>query len=154
MIWSIDAAYAVHPDMKSHSGITMTMGKGSIYAASKKQKLNTRSSTEAELVAVNDGMAPILWTRNFLEAQGYEIKARIILQDNESAIKLENNGLKSVGPHSRHINIRYFFITDQIQQGNMKIKYCPTDDLEADYMTKPLQGLKQRKFRKSIMNLP
>ena len=96
--WSIDAAFAVHPDMKSHSGMTMTMGKGAMCSAgSKKQKINTRSSTEAELVAVDDGMAPVLWTKNFLEAQGYEIKARIILQDNESAIKLEKNGQKSVG---------------------------------------------------------
>lgn len=153
MIWSIDAAFAVHPDAKSHTGITMTLGKGSIYAASKKQKLVTRSSTEAELVAVDDGMAPILWTKNFLEAQNYEIKARVILQDNESALKLEKNGLKSVGPRSCHINIRYFFITDQIQQGNVEMKYCPTDELEADFMSKPLQGAKNRKFRKSILNL-
>ena len=153
VIWSIDAAFAVHPDMKSHSGMTMSMGKGAIQSMSRKQKLNTRSSTEAELVAVDDGMAQIIWTKHFLEAQGYGIKKHILQQDNESAIKLENNGQKSVGQRSRHINIRYFFVTDQIQKGNVEIRYCPTDELEADYMSKPLQGTKFHKFRKTILNL-
>ena len=132
--------------------MTMTMGKGAVYSSSRKQKLVTRSSTEAELVAVDDAMAQILWTKNFLQEQAYPVKITI-LQDNESAIKLEKNGLKSVGPRSRHINIRYFFITDQINQGNVEIQDCPTDDMEGDYQSKPLQGSKFIKFRNTIMNL-
>ena len=153
VIWSIDAAFAVHPDMKSHSGGIMTLGKGAIQSMSKKQKLNTRSSTESELIAVDDGMSQVLWTKYFLEAQGYKIHNHIIHQDNESTIKLEKNGPKSIGKRSRHINIRYFFITDQIDKGNVEIRYCPTDEMEGDYMTKPLQGTKFHKFRKFIMNL-
>ena len=153
VVWSVDAAFAVHPDMKSHSGMSMTMGKGSITALSKKQKLNTRSSTEAELVAVDDAMAQVLWTKYFLDAQGYPTEAHIILQDNESAIKLENNGHKSMGQRSRHIKIRYFFITDQIQKGNVQVEYCPTDEMTGDYMSKPLQGSKFVKFRRLIMNV-
>ena len=153
IVWSIDAAFAVHPDKKSHSGMTMTMGKGAITSLSRKQKLNTRSSTEAELVAVDDCMSQVLWTKHFLEAQGYETKASLVLQDNESAIKLEKNGHKSVGQRSRHIEIRYFFITDQIQKGNVQVEYCPTDEIEGDFMTKPLQGHKFVGFRRSIMNL-
>ena len=57
--------YAVHPDMRSHSGIIMTLGKGATYTASTKQKINTKSSMEAELVAIDDSMAPVLWTRHF-----------------------------------------------------------------------------------------
>ena len=151
--WSIDAAFAVHPDMKSHSGMTMKMGKGAITSLSRKQKLNTRSSTEAELVAVDDCMAQVLWTKYFLQAQGYETKAHIILQDNESSIRLENNGHKSMGQRSRHINVRYFFITDNVKKGNVTIEYCPTDEMEGDYMSKALQGFKYGKFRRSIMNL-
>ena len=151
--WSIDAAFAVHPDMKSHSGMTMKMGKGAITSLSRKQKLNTRSSTEAELVAVDDCMAQVLWTKYFLQAQGYETSAHIILQDNESAIRLEENGHKSMGQRSRHINVRYFFITDNIKKGNVAIEYCPTDEIEGDYMSKALQGSKNTKHRRSIMNL-
>ena len=60
--WWVDSSYAVHPDMKSHTGIYMTLGKGATYTASCKQKLNTKSSTEAELVAVDDAMGQVLWT--------------------------------------------------------------------------------------------
>ena len=120
IIWSIDTAFAIHPNMKSHTGMSMTMGKGAAISLSRKQKLNTRSSTEAELVAVDDCMAQVLWTRYFLEAQGYHTEAHVILQDNESAIKVEKNGHKSMGQCSRHIQIRYFFITNQVQKGMYK----------------------------------
>ena len=58
--WWVDASYAVHPNMRSHTGATITLGKGSLFSKSSKQKLNTRSSTEAELVGVNDAMALIM----------------------------------------------------------------------------------------------
>jgi len=76
--WWVDSLYALHPDMKSHTGIFMklhtgiymtlhtgiymTLGKGARYTSSCKQKLNTKSSTEAELVAVDDAMGQLLWT--------------------------------------------------------------------------------------------
>ena len=44
-----------------------------------------------------------------------------------------------------------FFISDQVNQGNLNVKYCPTDEMIGDFMTKPLQGLKFMKFRKIIM---
>jgi len=68
--WWVDSSYAVHPDMRSHTGVVMTLGRGTTYSASTKQKLNMKSSTEAELVAIDDAMAQVLWTRHFLEAQG------------------------------------------------------------------------------------
>ena len=97
-------------------------------------------------MAVNNCMAQVLWTKFFLQAQGYDTKANIVLQDNTSAIKLEKNGQKSMGQRSRHINIRYFFVTDQIKKGNVEIEYCPTDKMVGDYLSKPLQGSKFRKF--------
>ena len=103
--FSIDASFAVHPDMKSHSGMTMTMGKGAVIASSCKQKINTRSSTEAELVAVNDNNAAILlWTRLFVKAQGYEPNITV-LQDNQSTIKLHEDGCWS--SHKRIRNPHY-----------------------------------------------
>ena len=109
--WWVDASFAVHPDMKSHTGAVMTLGKGLIYGTSTRQRINTRSSTEGELVGVNDAMPQILWTRYFLEAQGYyDVKDSIIFQDNQSAILLEKNGKASSRKRTRHINIRYFFM--------------------------------------------
>jgi hypothetical protein len=124
-----------------------------MYATSTRQKLNTKSSTESELVAVDDVMPQILWTKNFLEAQGYSVKDNIVYQDNQSAILLEKNGRGSSGKRTRHINIRYFFVTDRIGKGEVRIEYCPTKEMKADFFTKPLQGTLFRKFRNWILNL-
>ncbi|CAJ1945730.1 unnamed protein product [Cylindrotheca closterium] len=136
---------------KSHTGGTLSFGGDAAQVMSKKQKLNSRSSTEAELIAVDNVVTMILWTKLFMEWQGYPIEKNILYQDNKSAILLEENGRKSAGKRSRAINIRYFFITDQVEKGNVKIEYCPTDDMIADFMTKPLQGEKFCKFRDLIL---
>ena len=149
--WLIDASFGVHPDFKSHTGAVMTMGKGAIQSISRKQKLNTRSSTESELVGVDDVCTMVLWTKLFLEAQGYQVDKNIIYQDNKSAILLETNGKKSAGKRSRALNVRYFFVTDQVEKGNLQVEYCPTNEMLGDFFTKPLQGTKFLKFRGQIL---
>ena len=151
--WWVDASFAVHHDMKSRTGGAMMMGKGAIYATSTRQKLNTKSSTEGELVGVNNVMLQILWTCYFLEAQGYGVQDSIIYQDNQSAMLLEKNGRASSGKQTRHINIRYFFVHDCVVAGEVSIQYCPTGEMTADYFTKPLQGALFKKFHEQIMNL-
>ena len=132
----------------------MRMGKGAITSVSRKQKLNTRSSAEAEIVAVDDCMSQVLWTKHFLEDLGHPMEAITTQQDNSSAIKLETNGMKSMGQRSKHINNRCFFIANQLKKGNVKVEHCPTDDMEGDCHAKPLQGSKFTKHRTSLMNLP
>jgi hypothetical protein len=104
--WWVDASFAVHRDMKSHTKGTLSLGKGSVYSASTRQKLNTKSSTNAELVGVNDVMPLILWMRYFLDAQGYGVHENKVFQDNQSAILLKKNGRRSSHRRTRHINIR------------------------------------------------
>ena len=149
--WHVDASFAVHPDFKSHTGAVMTMGSGAIQSSSCKQKLNTRSSCEAELVAADDMSTKILWTKLFMEAQGYNIRNNILFQDNKSTMLLLKNGKRSSGKRTRALNIRYFFLTDQIEKGNLSVEYCPTGDMVGDFMTKPKQGRDFDKFRKAIM---
>jgi hypothetical protein len=151
--WWVDASFAVQTDMKSHTGGTMSLGKGSVYSASTRQKINTKSSTEAELVGVDDVMPLVLWTRYFLCAQGYDVKENKVFQDNLSAILLEKNGRKSSSRRTRHINIRYFFVTDRMQSKELSVEYCPTGNMLADMFTKPLQGSPFRKFRAAVLNL-
>jgi hypothetical protein len=110
--------------------------------------------TEAELVAADEVVGPMIWTKNFLEAQGYPLKENILFQDNKSTMLLEANGHASIGKQSRHLNIPLFFVTDQKAKGYIDIQYCPTDLMKGDYMTKPLQGKKFVRFRSQIMNLP
>jgi hypothetical protein len=127
--------------MKSHTGGALSLGRGVIYGTSKQQKLNTKSSTEAELVGADDVMPQMLWTLYFLEAQGYKVDSNTLFQDNKSAILLETNGRGSSGKRTRHINVRYFFIADRVKSKEIQIAYCPTGIMIADYFTKPLQGL-------------
>ena len=86
-----------------------------------------------------------------MEAQGYEVTQNILYQDNKSTILLEENGRKSAGKRSRALNIRYFFVTDQIARGNLTIEFCPTERMTADFYTKPLQGEPFRKFKAELM---
>jgi len=75
----------------------------------------------------------ILWTKFFMEEQGYDVKENILYQDNKSTILLENNGKRSSGKRTRAINIRYFFLMDQVEKGNLRIEYCPTAEMNGDY---------------------
>ena len=80
------------------------------------------------------------------------MKGNVIHRDNMSTIKLGANGKASSGKRMRHLDIKYFFITDQVQQKKVSLQYCPTDLMIANFFTKPLQGKKFMGFRAQIMN--
>ena len=82
-----------------------------------------------------------------MDKQGYPIKTTTFYQDNMSAQRMEKNGKASCGQRSRHINIQYFYITDQSKQNKITITHCPTTEMLGDFFTKPLQGNLFRKFR-------
>ena len=92
---------------------------------SAKQKINIKSSTEAELVGIDDAMTFVMWMKHFFESQVRSINANspleplksdvTIEQDNTSAIQLERNGWKSNNKRTKHINVRYFYITDRLK---------------------------------------
>ena len=88
---------------------------------------------------------------NFLKEQGYVISKNELMQDNQSAIRLEKNGRNSCTGNLRHIDIRYFFVKDRVDKGEIFITYCPTEVMLADFFTKPLQGRLFKFFRDIIM---
>ena len=150
----IDASYGVHQDMKSHTGCTgcvITLGKGMIYAKSSTQKLTTKSSTEAELVALSDSSNQVLWTKQFLIDQGHKDRSAIIFQDNQSTIQLINNR-RSNSERTRHINIRYFFLHGRIKEKEITVTYKLTHAMLADLLTKLLQGEQFRLLRNLLLN--
>jgi hypothetical protein len=151
--WWVDGSFAVHPDMRGHTGGGLSMGRGFPIVTSTKHKINTRSSTETELVSVDDCMPAICWTRYFVQAQGREVRENIVYQDNRSAMLLEKNGKASSSKRTKHINIRYYFVTDRIQKNELTVEWCPTGDMIADFMTKPTQGALFKKFRDQIMGV-
>jgi hypothetical protein len=89
----------------------------------------------------------------FLEEQGYEVRDTKIYQDNQSAMLLAQNGKRSSTKRTRHINIRYFFITDCLKDDKLHVEYCPTKEMLADLFTKPLQGSAFRKFCNAVLNI-
>jgi hypothetical protein len=138
--WYVDASFATHEDCRGHTGAMMTMGGGAAISFSRKQKTNARSSTEAELIGVYDALPSILHAKYFLEAMGYEIQNNIVFQDNKSSITLEKIGRASGSKRTKHIKMRYFFIKDMIEQGEVEVQHCPTKEMWSDILTKPKQG--------------
>jgi len=151
--WWVDGSFAVHPNMRGHTGGGMSMGRGFPINMSTKHKINTKSSTESELVSVDDCMPSICWTRYFVLAQGYGVNENLLFQDNRSAILLEKNGKASSSKRTKHIHIRYFFVTDRIKNKELSVMWCPTADMIGDFFTKPCQGALFIKFRDQIMGV-
>ncbi len=92
-----NASFAMHPKMHGHIGGGLTMGRGFPISVSTKQKLNTKSLTDSELVDIDDMMPIILWTCYFLLSQGYGVIENLLLGDSKSLILLERNGRASSG---------------------------------------------------------
>ena len=111
------------------------------------------SSTEAELVGVDDVVSQVIWVRYFLEAQGYGINENIIYQDNQSAMKLEKNERRSSSKWTWRINIQYYLVMDRISKDEISIEYYPTLEMIGAYFTKPLQGRQFRNFRNIVLGI-
>ena len=120
----------------------VSVRKGAILSFSIGQKLNTGSSTEAELVGIADALGIMLWTTYLMEAQGYNIDTSILFQDNKLTIHLAINGRQSAGKKSRHIKNKYLLIADNVAQGGIQIQHEEIDTMWANYHSKPLQGTK------------
>ena len=151
--WWIDGAFANHSDMHSHTGGCLSLGQGMVTSKSMYQKLNTHSSTKAELVTVDDCLPQVLWTRLFLISQGYSTGETIIHQDFKCAMLLAQNGNQSSSQRTQHLNVRYYFVTDKIAKGEIWVDHCGSSHMIGDYFTKPLQGSLFKTFRDIILNV-
>jgi hypothetical protein len=153
----IDASYGIHPDGKSHTGLAVTLGGGCILTKSTKQKIVTKSSTEAELVGLSThaGVGIELGKmiqHQLVQSSGPDESVQVILfQDNKSTISLIING-KPTHDSSRHILIRHFWLHERIQNREVILAYCPTDIMVADILTKALQGATLVRLREMILS--
>jgi hypothetical protein len=142
--WYVDASFAVYQDMRGQTGGALTLGRGCPTVQTMKAKCTTRSSTIQELVAVDEMMSDILWTRLFMKEQGIKVRDNILYQDNKSAILLEKNGWVSSSKRTKHIEIRYYYVADRIANGDLTVVWCPTDKMI-------VQGKMFIKFRDMLM---
>jgi hypothetical protein len=132
----------------------MSLGKGAAMSFSHRHKLNGRSSTEAELIGIDDALPCIMWGLYFIEAQGYEVTHNILFQDNKSTILLAKNGRWSSSKRTKHINNRFFLVKDKIDRGELEVQHCGTKEMWSDMLTKPLQGKAYCEQRSNLMNCP
>ena len=136
---AIDASHAVYEDARSQGGLAISLGLGVVQGRSHRLSLNTKSSAESELVTTSDNVPEVIHLRSFLEGQGYKMGPSIVRQDNQAAIRLLEKG-RSDSKRTKHINTRFFFVHDRIKKGEVVLQYTPTEDMVADFFTKPLQG--------------
>jgi hypothetical protein len=86
-----------------------------------------------------------------MKAQGFAVSNNILCQNNKSAMLLETNGRASSSKRTRHIEIRYYYVADRVAKGDLRVVWCPTDEMIADFLTKPLQGKAFVKFWDLLM---
>jgi hypothetical protein len=144
--WWVDAAYAVHDNWRGQTGARMSFGQGIALSYSWKQKINTKSSTEAELVGVDDSLGYILWACFFMIEQGHDMDPSLLYQDNMSTILLKTNWRASSSKRTKHIKVKYFLIKDKVDREEITIEHCPTEQMWTDIYTKPKQGAVFRAF--------
>ena len=109
----IDASFGCHEDGKSHTGVCVTLGNGPVFVRSVKQKIVTKSSTEAELVALSDEAGLMFHIEDFVNAQGYSCQV-MIGQDNQSTIAMISSD-KTESMRTLHIKVRYFWLREKLK---------------------------------------
>ncbi len=152
--WYVDASHSVHWNCRGHGGAMFTLGKGATSSYSGKVKLGMRSSTETKLVMMDMYMPEMLWSLHFIEAQGYAVECVGLYQDNISTQLLIKNGRMSSSKKTKHIKAKFFFIKDRVDDGEIKVIDCPTEEMWVDILTKPLQEMTFRTMRAILMNCP
>jgi len=149
----IDTSFGSYESGHGGTGACTGMGTGSLFAESSKQKIMTLSSTEAELVGAVDKAKKVIWANYFLSYQRHDSTPQppaIIMQDNQSTIKLILHG-SPLSQRTKHISIRYFFLKERIENGELVIQYLRTEDMIADILTKALQGAHFRRLRALLL---
>lgn len=135
-------------DRKSTSGLIVKLHGSTITWSSKKQSSVSLSSTEAEYISLCEACQEIQWIKKLLEDFKENIDDVTIYEDNQSTLKLLDN--ECAKNKSKHIAVKFYFIRDLKKSGEIKFVYCPTTNMIADIMTKPLNLVKVEQFRKTI----
>lgn len=132
---------------KSTSGYVFMMAGGAVSWKSRKQGCVAQSSSEAEYMALSAAVKEAIWLRNIVGFSSSTSPADPILinVDNQGSIKMARNDAS--GTRTKHIDIRYHFVRDCLLQGMFDIDYCPSSDMVADVLTKPLQRIQFVKLR-------
>jgi hypothetical protein len=134
-----DASHGLYADGKGHYGTIAVLGGDEVLKTSHRMKVVTLSSTESEIVALVDAATYLRWIVALLRELGVPVEAPVTLfQDNQSAIHMVQHGC--TWKKTKHMVIRTHFARGLIEEGLLRLEYVPTDDMYADYLTKPYNG--------------
>lgn len=137
-------------DRKSNSGYIFKYRGACISWSCRKQNCVSLSSTEAEYIALAEACQEALWLRKLiLDFELSEVQRITIFEDNQSCVKLVDN--EKFSRRTKHIDTKYHFVRDLKQKDIVNIQYCPTDNMVADLLTKPLHFIKLNKFRSELL---
>jgi len=144
-----DAAFMVHDDVKSRGGTLVMSSGGVIEAHSSKQNIITKSSTESELVNLDYSTTYALCIKRLVNGMTINMKNIVVFQDNQSVLALVKKG-KPTSLRTKHISVRYFSVCQYVDSGEINIKWCRSEDMLADILTKPLGGKSFKNLRDII----
>lgn len=135
-------------DRRSTTGNMFFLSGGAVSWFSKKQATVALSTAEAEYIALSQAAQEGTWLKRLLTELGMSDSPTVIMEDNQGAIAITKNPVN----HSRtkHIDIRYHYIRDCVQNGQIQVQYCPTVDMKADILTKPLTRQRFEYLRREI----
>ncbi len=148
-----DASHASHADRKSHSGYAIFLDKnsGAVLSKSKKQRLTSASSTEAEIIAMYDATIQAIWIRNLLNEIGIPSPPIQINEDNKSAIIISSTD-PTTNNYSKFVDIKYRILNEYKAKGEIEINYIPSAEQIADLLTKPINNLETfNKFKDRLL---
>jgi hypothetical protein len=138
-------------DRKSITGWVAKLNGDPVSWASKKQRVVALSTCEAELYAEAAAIQEVLWLRGLMKELGLHVSSgSVVYGDNQSTIATSSNGIKS--ERTKHVDVKYHFITETVENGHVKLKWVPTQQQQADIFTKPLQPQVFLQLRRMIMN--
>ena len=142
-----DADWAGDVDTRrSTSGYVFQIGSGTVSWSSRKQQTVAKSSTEAEYVALSSATQEAVWLRRLMKDLGRQMDApTTIYEDNQGAIELAKNA--KFHNRTKHIDICHHFVRETVVSNEIRVIYCPTEDMIADIMTKGLAKLTFEKLR-------
>jgi len=137
-------------DRKSITGWVAKLNGDPISWSSKKQRVVALSTCEAELYAEGAAVQEVLWLRDLITELGLHVQfGSLVYGDNQSTIAVSQNGVKS--DRTKHVDVKYHFITQTVEEGAVKLKWIPTTEQQADIFTKPLPAPVFELFRKQLM---
>lgn len=145
----VDANWGGDENRRSNTGYLFQVYGGTICWSSKRQKSVALSSAEAEYIALAESVQEAIWLDKLLKELNVKVEKPIVInEDNQSCIKMLNAG--KFRQRTKHIDIKYHFVRELVADNFISVKYCPSTEMKADLLTKPLESVKLAKFTKAI----